>query len=44
VLTIFLFIFVLLGAFGFYVYNENQKRAEGAAALKVSSHTQSPTR
>lgn len=37
VLTVFLFIFLLIGALGFYVYQENAKRAEAAAGQKVST-------
>lgn len=35
VLTIFIFIFLILGALGWYIYNENQKRATETAGLKV---------
>ena len=35
VLTIFLFIFLLLGAIGLFIFQENQKRAGVAAAEKV---------
>ena len=34
-LSIFLFIFAVLGALGYYVFNENQKRATVAAARGV---------